>query len=80
MDPANTDEALREVELDIPRAPDMVMVKPGPAYLDILQRIKDSLNGLPLPTKFSGEYAMIWPPPECWARRRQGDDGSPDCL
>ena len=44
MDPANTDEALREVELDIAEGADMVMVKPGMPYLDILQRVKDDLR------------------------------------
>ena len=59
MDPANSDEALREVELDIAEGADMVMVKPGLPYLDILQRVKDAFG---LPTfayQVSGEYAMI---------------------
>ncbi|MFT4538433.1 MAG: porphobilinogen synthase [Planctomycetota bacterium] len=59
MDPANSDEALREVELDIAEGADMVMVKPGMPYLDILRRVKDSFG---LPTfvyQVSGEYAMI---------------------
>ncbi len=59
MDPANTDEALREVDLDIAEGADMVMVKPGMPYLDILWRVKDTFA---LPTfayQVSGEYAMI---------------------
>ena len=59
MDPANTDEALREVELDIAEGADMVMVKPGMPYLDVLKRVKDTFG---LPTfayQVSGEYAMI---------------------
>ncbi len=59
MDPANTDESLREVELDIAEGADMVMVKPGLAYLDIVARVKDAFA---LPTyafQVSGEYAMI---------------------
>jgi porphobilinogen synthase len=59
MDPANTDEALREVELDIGEGADMVMVKPGLPYLDVLQRVKDAF-GMPTFTyQVSGEYAMI---------------------
>jgi len=59
MDPANSDEALREVELDIAEGADMVMVKPGLPYLDILHRVKETFT---LPTfayQVSGEYAMI---------------------
>ena len=59
MDPANTDESLREVELDIAEGADMVMVKPGMPYLDIVARVKDAFA---LPTyafQVSGEYAMI---------------------
>ena len=59
MDPANTDEAIREVALDIQEGADMVMVKPGMPYLDIVHRIKDTFA---LPTfayQVSGEYAMI---------------------
>ncbi|KAA5804902.1 porphobilinogen synthase [Alkalicaulis satelles] len=59
MDPANTDEALREVELDIAEGADMVMVKPGLPYLDIVARVKTAFA---LPTyvfQVSGEYAMI---------------------
>jgi porphobilinogen synthase len=59
MDPANVDEAIREVELDIAEGADMVMVKPGLPYLDVLRRVKDTFG---LPTfayQVSGEYSMI---------------------
>jgi porphobilinogen synthase len=59
MDPANTDEALREVELDIAEGADMVMVKPGLPYLDILFRIKDAFGMPTFAYQVSGEYAMI---------------------
>jgi porphobilinogen synthase len=59
MDPANTDEALREVELDIIEGADMVMVKPGLPYLDILQRVKDTFGMPTFAYQVSGEYAMI---------------------
>ncbi len=59
MDPANTDEALREVALDIAEGADMVMVKPGMPYLDVLARVKETF-GLPtLAYQVSGEYAML---------------------
>jgi porphobilinogen synthase len=59
MDPANSDEALREVELDIAEGADLVMVKPALAYLDILRRIKDTFNAPLVAYNVSGEYAMI---------------------
>ncbi|HEX4238489.1 MAG TPA: porphobilinogen synthase [Xanthobacteraceae bacterium] len=59
MDPANTDEALREVELDIAEGADMVMVKPGLPYLDVLQRVKDAFGMPTFAYQVSGEYAMI---------------------
>jgi porphobilinogen synthase len=59
MDPANTDEALREVELDIAEGADMVMVKPGMPYLDILQRVKETFGMPTFAYQVSGEYAMI---------------------
>ncbi len=59
MDPANTDEALREVELDIAEGADMVMVKPGMPYLDIVRRIKDEFGMPTFAYQVSGEYAMI---------------------
>jgi porphobilinogen synthase len=59
MDPANTDEALREVELDISEGADMVMVKPGMPYLDVLRRVKDSFGMPTFAYQVSGEYSMI---------------------
>ena len=59
MDPANTDEALREVELDIAEGADMVMVKPGMPYLDVLRRVKDTFGMPTFAYQVSGEYAMI---------------------
>ena len=59
MDPANSDEALREVELDISEGADMVMVKPGMPYLDILRRVKDAFAMPTFAYQVSGEYAMI---------------------
>ncbi len=59
MDPGNTDEALREVALDIAEGADMVMVKPGLPYLDILQRVKDAFAMPTFAYQVSGEYAMI---------------------
>jgi porphobilinogen synthase len=59
MDPGNSDEALREVELDIAEGADMVMVKPGLPYLDILARIKDAFGMPTFAYQVSGEYAML---------------------
>ena len=59
MDPANSDEALREVALDIAEGADMVMVKPGMPYLDILRRVKDQFRMPTFAYQVSGEYAMI---------------------
>jgi porphobilinogen synthase len=59
MDPANGDEALREVELDIAEGADMVMVKPGMPYLDILRRVADAFGMPTFAYQVSGEYAMI---------------------
>jgi porphobilinogen synthase len=59
MDPANTDEALREVELDLAEGADMVMVKPGMPYLDIVRRVKDTFARPTFAYQVSGEYAMI---------------------
>jgi len=59
MDPANTDEALREVALDIAEGADMVMVKPGMPYLDVLRRVKDAFQVPTFGYQVSGEYAMI---------------------
>jgi porphobilinogen synthase len=59
MDPANSDEALREVALDIAEGADMVMVKPGMPYLDIVRRVKDEFMVPTFAYQVSGEYAMI---------------------
>jgi porphobilinogen synthase len=59
MDPANTDEALREVALDVREGADMVMVKPGMPYLDILRRVKDTFGMPTFVYQVSGEYAML---------------------
>jgi porphobilinogen synthase len=59
MDPANGDEALREVEMDLDEGADMVMVKPGMPYLDILQRVKEAFAVPTFAYQVSGEYAMI---------------------
>ncbi len=59
MDPANAEEALREVELDLEEGADMIMVKPGIAYLDILHTVKTKFNRVTAAYQVSGEYAMI---------------------
>ncbi|WP_374341852.1 porphobilinogen synthase [Azonexus sp.] len=59
MDPANTDEALREVALDLDEGADMVMVKPGMPYLDIVRRVKDEFKVPTYAYQVSGEYAML---------------------
>jgi porphobilinogen synthase len=59
MDPANSDEALREVQLDIAEGADMVMVKPGMPYLDIVRRVKDAFRMPTFAYQVSGEYSMI---------------------
>ena len=59
MDPGNSDEAIREVALDIAEGADMVMVKPGMPYLDILRRVKDSFGAPTFVYQVSGEYAML---------------------
>jgi porphobilinogen synthase len=59
MDPANTDEALREVALDLQEGADMVMVKPGMPYLDIVRRVKDQFRVPTFVYQVSGEYAML---------------------
>ncbi len=59
MDPGNGDEALREVALDIGEGADMVMVKPGMPYLDILRRVKDAFGMPTFAYQVSGEYAML---------------------
>ena len=87
MDPANTDEALWEVGLDLAEGADMVMVKPGLPYLDILRRVKDEFRAPTFVYQVSGEYSMLraaiangWLPESCivealLAFKRAGADG-----
>src|SRR5690606_36022776 len=58
MDPANGDEALREVAMDLAEGADMVMVKPGLPYLDVIRRVKDAFAVPTFAYQVSGEYAM----------------------
>jgi porphobilinogen synthase len=87
MDPANSDEALWEVGLDLAEGADMVMVKPGLPYLDVLRRVKDEFKAPTYVYQVSGEYAMLraaiangWLPESCimeslGAFKRAGADG-----
>jgi porphobilinogen synthase len=87
MDPANSDEALWEVGLDLAEGADMVMVKPGMPYLDIVRRVKDEFKAPTFVYQVSGEYAMLraaidngWLPESCIAEallamKRAGADG-----
>ena len=59
IDPANSDEAIRETALDIEEGADMVMVKPGMPYLDIIRRLKDEFTMPTFAYQVSGEYSMI---------------------
>jgi porphobilinogen synthase len=59
MDPANSDEALREIQLDLQEGADMVMIKPGMPYLDIIRRVKDQYGVPTFAYQVSGEYAML---------------------
>jgi porphobilinogen synthase len=59
VDPANGDEAVREVALDLEEGADMVMVKPGLPYLDIIRRVKDEFRVPTFAYQVSGEYAML---------------------
>ena len=59
MDPANSDEALREIELDLAEGADMIMIKPGLPYLDIIRRAKDRFGVPTFAYQVSGEYAML---------------------
>ena len=59
MDPANSDEALREIELDLEEGADMVMVKPGMPYLDIVAGVKETFGAPTFVYQVSGEYAML---------------------
>ena len=81
MDPANTDEALREVALDIEEGADMVMVKPGMPYLDVCRRVSETFGVPTFAYQVSGEYAMLTGGGRArLARRREGDAGKPDRL
>ncbi len=87
MDPANSDEALWEVGLDLAEGADMVMVKPGMPYLDVVRRVKDEFRAPTYVYQVSGEYAMLrgavdrgWLPESCileslLAFKRAGADG-----
>jgi porphobilinogen synthase len=87
MDPANSDEALWEVGLDLAEGADMVMVKPGMPYLDIVRRVKDEFKAPTYAYQVSGEYSMLrgavdrgWLPESCilealLAFKRAGADG-----
>jgi porphobilinogen synthase len=87
MDPANSDEALWEVGLDLGEGADMVMVKPGMPYLDIVRRVKDEFKAPTYVYQVSGEYSMLrgainsgWLPESCvlealLAFKRAGADG-----
>ena len=87
MDPANSDEALWEVALDLAEGADMVMVKPGLPYLDVLRRVKEEFKAPTYAYQVSGEYSMLrgavdrgWLPPSCvlealLAFKRAGADG-----
>src|SRR5260370_8991769 len=87
MDPANSDEALWEVGLDLAEGADMVMVKPGLPYLDIVRRVKDAFKAPTFVYQVSGEYSMLraaiangWLPESCVmealiAFKRAGADG-----
>jgi porphobilinogen synthase len=59
MDPANSDEALREVALDLQEGADIVMIKPGLPYLDVVRRVKDAFGVPTFVYQVSGEYAML---------------------
>ena len=78
MDPGNGDEALREVAFDLAEGADMVMVKPGMPYLDIVRRVKETFQMPTFVYQVSGEYAMIAAAVQQWlARPREGDAGKP---
>ncbi len=81
MDPANADEAIREVALDIEEGADMVMVKPGMPYLDIVRRVKDTFGIPTFAYQVSGEYAMLKGAAQQWlARQRPRGAGKPGRL
>lgn len=74
MDPANGDEALHEIALDLEEGADMVMVKPGMPYLDVLRRVKERFGVPTLAYQVSGEYAMLQ------AAAAQGWIDGPECM
>ena len=77
MDPANGDEALREAELDIAEGADMIMVKPGLPYLDIVWRLKEAFGMPTFAYQVSGEYSMIRAAAaNGWIDGDQRDDGN----
>ena len=81
MDPANTDEALREVGLDISEGADMVMIKPGMPYLDVLARVKQTFGVPTFAYQVSGEYAMLMAAIERgWLDPKKVIPGKPDGL
>ena len=59
MDPANSREAMKEVELDLAEGADIIMVKPALAYLDVVRQVRDSINRPVAVYNVSGEYAMV---------------------
>jgi porphobilinogen synthase len=71
MDPGNSDEAIREVSMDIDEGADMYMVKPGMPYLDIVRRVKSELGVPTFAYQVSGEYAMMKAPLQTagWTRK-----------
>ena len=81
MDAGNSDEALREVALDIDEGADMVMIKPGLPYLDIVRRVKDEFGMPTFVYQVSGEYAMIMAAAgNGWLERARGGVGALVCI
>ena len=81
MDPANSDEAVREVALDLAEGADLIMVKPGMAYLDIVRRISETFQVPTFAYQVSGEYAMLQAAAERgWLDGDSRDDGEPARL
>ncbi len=79
MDPANTEEALREVEQDLDEGADIVMVKPAMPYLDVVRRVKDAFGYPTAAYQVSGEYSMIKAAAaNGWLDERRVDDGVAD--
>ena len=78
MDAANADEAMREVEADLREGADMVMVKPGMPYLDIVRRVAERFEVPTFAYQVSGEYSMMVAAVERgWMDRERGDAGKP---